>query len=107
MAFKLAWSKEALEDIESIASYIEKDSPVYAKSVVSKFLIFGVWNQILNFVCDKSPQRQSIQLLLPNPGAQWRILHPITIQYRMLAIDTPVIELSNHLPCECPGTQKI
>jgi len=37
MAFKLAWSEEALEDIESIASYIEKDSPVYAKSVVSKF----------------------------------------------------------------------
>jgi len=37
MAFKLAWSEEALEDIESIAAYIEKDSPVYAKSVVSKF----------------------------------------------------------------------
>ena len=36
MAFKLEWSEEALEDIESIASYIEKDSPVYAKSVVSK-----------------------------------------------------------------------
>ena len=37
MAFKLEWSEEALEDIESIATYIEKDSPVYAKSVVSKF----------------------------------------------------------------------
>jgi toxin ParE1/3/4 len=37
MAFKLEWSNEALEDIESIATYIEKDSPVYAKSVVSKF----------------------------------------------------------------------
>ena len=29
--------EEALEDIESIANYIEKDSPTYAKSVVSKF----------------------------------------------------------------------
>jgi len=37
MAFKLEWSEEALEDIESIATYIEKDSPIYAKSVVSKF----------------------------------------------------------------------
>jgi len=37
MAFTLKWSEEALEDIESIATYIEKDSPTYAKSVVSKF----------------------------------------------------------------------
>jgi len=37
MALKLEWSEEALEDIESIAIYIEKDSPIYAKSVVSKF----------------------------------------------------------------------
>jgi len=37
MAFKLEWSEEALEDIESIATYIEKDSPIYAKSVVLKF----------------------------------------------------------------------
>ena len=37
MAFKLEWSEEALEDIESIATYIEKDSPTYARSVVSKF----------------------------------------------------------------------
>lgn len=37
MAVKLEWSNEALEDIESIATYIEKDSPAYAKSVVSKF----------------------------------------------------------------------
>ena len=37
MAIKLEWSNEALEDIESIATYIEKDSPVYAKSIVSKF----------------------------------------------------------------------
>ena len=37
MAFRLVWSEEALEDIESIATYIEKDSPIYAKAVVSKF----------------------------------------------------------------------
>lgn len=37
MVIKVEWSEEALEDIESIAAYIEKDSPAYAKSVVSKF----------------------------------------------------------------------
>ena len=37
MAFTLKWSEEALEDIESIATYIEKDSPFYSKSIVSKF----------------------------------------------------------------------
>lgn len=36
MAIQLEWSDEALEDIESIVTYIEKDSPVYAKSVVFK-----------------------------------------------------------------------
>lgn len=37
MARELIWSEEALEDINSIATYIEKDSPIYAKAVVSKF----------------------------------------------------------------------
>ena len=37
MALTLEWSEEALEDIESIAAYIEKDSLTYAKSVISKF----------------------------------------------------------------------
>ncbi len=36
MAFELSWSDDALTDIEAIANYIEKDSPVYAKAVVSK-----------------------------------------------------------------------
>lgn len=38
MARALAWSPEAIEDIESIASYIERDSPWYAKAVVSKIV---------------------------------------------------------------------
>ena len=36
MAITIRWSPEALEDIESIANYIERDSPNYAKSVVEK-----------------------------------------------------------------------
>ncbi len=36
MARKLNWSPEAIEDIEAIASYIERDSLWYAQAVVSK-----------------------------------------------------------------------
>lgn len=42
MAIELEWSEEALEDIESIATYIEKDSPAYAKFVYSYRLIYKI-----------------------------------------------------------------
>jgi plasmid stabilization system protein ParE len=35
MDFKAAWSPEAVEDVESIAEYIGKDSAFYANSVIS------------------------------------------------------------------------
>ena len=38
MALSLAWSPEAIEDIESIASYIERDSSWYARAVASKIV---------------------------------------------------------------------
>jgi toxin ParE1/3/4 len=38
MAYRLAWSPEAIEDIEAIASYIERDSPWYARAVVLKIV---------------------------------------------------------------------
>src|SRR5574341_1305593 len=38
MARGLVWSPEAIEDIESIASYIERDSAWYAKAVASKIV---------------------------------------------------------------------
>ena len=38
MARFLAWSPEALEDLESIATYIERDSPHYARSVVTRII---------------------------------------------------------------------
>ena len=38
MAYHLAWSPEAIEDVEAIAAYIERDSPWYAKAVVSKIV---------------------------------------------------------------------
>jgi addiction module RelE/StbE family toxin len=38
MDFKIEWSPEALEDLEAIAEYIERDSRFYASAVVTKIL---------------------------------------------------------------------
>lgn len=38
MARPLAWSPEALEDLELIAEYIERDSAFYARAVVTKLV---------------------------------------------------------------------
>jgi toxin ParE1/3/4 len=34
MAHRIGWSRRAVQDVESIASYIAQDSPAYASAVV-------------------------------------------------------------------------
>lgn len=41
MALEVTWSPEAIEDIEAIAAYIERDSLFYAKAVTQKILDLG------------------------------------------------------------------
>lgn len=36
MDYQVIWSPEALEDIDAIAEYIQKDSPFYAQAVVER-----------------------------------------------------------------------
>lgn len=38
MEYRITWSPEAVEGLQSIAEYIERDSSFYARSVVSKML---------------------------------------------------------------------
>ena len=38
MAYKIVWSPEAIEDLQSIVEYIERDSEFYAKAVVTRIL---------------------------------------------------------------------
>lgn len=38
MAHRVVWSPQALNDVEAIAEYIEKDSPFYARAVVAKIV---------------------------------------------------------------------
>ena len=47
MAVNIIWSEKSIDDLESIAIYIEKDSIYYAKSVVST--IFSKVDILLDF----------------------------------------------------------
>jgi addiction module RelE/StbE family toxin len=47
VAVNIIWSEKSLDDLESIATYIEKDSIFYAKSVVTN--IFSKVDILLNF----------------------------------------------------------
>jgi len=38
MAYQVAWSRSALEDVEAIATYISRDSTSYAGAVVRKII---------------------------------------------------------------------
>jgi hypothetical protein len=38
MANELSWSPEVVEDVEQIATYIERDSAWYAQAVAARFL---------------------------------------------------------------------
>lgn len=38
MAYRVDWSPRALTDVEEIAHFIEKDSPLYAQAVVTKII---------------------------------------------------------------------
>ncbi len=38
MDYKIVWSPEAIEDLQSIAEYIQRDSEFYARAVVTKIL---------------------------------------------------------------------
>jgi len=47
MAYRVRWSPQALADINAIAEYIERNSPFYAKAVVTK--IVAVTRQFAEF----------------------------------------------------------
>ena len=76
MALRLDWSPEAIEDIEAIASYIERDSPWYAKAVASK--IVQTAETIPNF-----PEVGRIVPEIGNPSIRERFVYSYRIIYRI------------------------
>ena len=76
MARDLVWSPEAVEDIESIASYIERDSVWYAKAVASK--IVETAEAIPNF-----PELGRIVPEIGNPAIRERFAYSYRNIYRI------------------------
>ena len=78
MARVLVWSPEAIEDIESIAAYIERDSPWYARAVVSKIVE----------TAESIPEYPQLGRSVPEVGDQSvreRLVHRYRIIYRVEA----------------------
>lgn len=73
MAVKLSWSPEALEDIEAIALYIERDSPWYAETVVSKIIV----------VAESIPEFPEIGRIVPELGTS-EIRERFVYSYRLI-----------------------
>jgi len=73
MDYKVKWSPEATEDLESIAEYIARDSEFYARSVVSKILA----------VSRKIPEQPMIGRMVPEIGQQ-EIRERFVYSYRLV-----------------------
>jgi plasmid stabilization system protein ParE len=76
MARILAWSPEAIEDIEAIATYIERDSPWYAKAIVSKLVE----------TAESIPEYPALGRTVPelgNPAIRERLVHRYRLIYQL------------------------
>ncbi len=73
---RVAWSPEAVEDVEAIASYIAKDSSYYASAVVKKILTTG---STLN----QFPHIGSIVPETGDPAIRERFVYSYRIIYRV------------------------
>jgi len=76
MARKLVWSPEAIEDIESIASYIERDSPWYAKAVTSRIITTAE-------TIPEYPEMGRLVAEVGNPAIRERLVYSYRIIYRV------------------------
>jgi plasmid stabilization system protein ParE len=76
VARALVWSPEAIEDIEAIGAYIERDSPWYAKAVVSKLI------ETAESIPDY-PQLGRTVPELEDPNIRERLVHKYRLIYRL------------------------
>jgi len=76
MARVLVWSPEAVEDIDAIAAYIERDSPWYAKAVASKIVE----------TAESVPEYPELGRMVPeidDPAIRERLVHRYRVIYRL------------------------
>jgi len=93
MARQLRWSPEAVEDVESIAKYIERDSSYYARAVVSRIISLA----------ESIPENPQLGRVVPeinDPDYRERFVHKYRVIYRVepnSILIAAVIHGSRHL----------
>jgi addiction module RelE/StbE family toxin len=76
MARLLAWSPEAVEDLESIAAYIERDSAYYARAVVTRIVS----------IAESIPDNPMMGREVPetrDPNIRERFVHKYRVIYKL------------------------
>ncbi|MGE0081738.1 MAG: type II toxin-antitoxin system RelE/ParE family toxin [Thiohalomonadaceae bacterium] len=76
MDYRVSWSPEAVEDLEEIAAYIEKDSPHYARAVIDRFLVAS---RSLN----AHPLRGRVVPEMNDPAYRESFIHSYRMIYRV------------------------
>ena len=76
MARQLRWSPEAVEDVESIASYIERDSSYYARAVVTQIITLAE-------VIPEHPRLGRVVPEMNDPEYRERFVHKYRVIYRV------------------------
>jgi toxin ParE1/3/4 len=84
MALRLIWSPEAVEDLNSIAEYIAKDSVFYARSVVRK--VFVIVKEI-----PSSPQIGRIVPEIGNNTIRERFVYSYRVVYKLDELQITVV----------------
>ncbi len=84
MAFEVAWSPEAVEDVEEIAAYIAKDSAFYAQAVVDR--IIGATRAL-----DEQPLRGRVVPELSDSRYRERFVYSYRVIYRVTGSDVLVV----------------
>ncbi len=97
MDYRVEWSPEATEDIESIAEYIARDSEFYARAIVSKILA----------VSRKIPEQALIGRIVPEIGdknVRERFVYSYRLIYRIKGCTITILavihgkRLLEHMP---------
>lgn len=76
MARHLTWSPEAVEDVESIANYIQRDSQYYARAVVSRIV------SVSESISDH-PSMGRVVPEIDDPAIRERFVHKYRVIYRV------------------------
>lgn len=84
MALRLIWSPEAVEDLDSIAEYIAKDSVFYARSVVRK--VFTTVKEI-----PSAPQIGRIVSEIGNTNIRERFVYSYRVVYKFDELQITIV----------------